>query len=175
MKTLEYTILPGVGPGRHEQQGTVLDLLHAIPYCLSTFIPPLHVLNNTFAEGEKDAGMSGGCQWEPFQLTEAEYAELRTELQNRGFQEAAPPPWVETFEDWKIWELERTHGIPADEHKRLSNQCARLQEDMRSAQEQGRGKEAAGLWIKLLRAGRKLSRFVNRHAGMRRKTNGERS
>jgi len=38
------------------------------------------VLNEVFGGGISDVGMSGGCQWQPFQATGDEYSELVEEL-----------------------------------------------------------------------------------------------
>lgn len=43
-------------------------------------IPPLHILNEELESGGKDQGMSGGCFWKPFTLSQADYSELFEEL-----------------------------------------------------------------------------------------------
>jgi hypothetical protein len=43
-------------------------------------IPPLHILNEILISGISEAGMSGGCQWEAFQISEMEYLELVEDL-----------------------------------------------------------------------------------------------
>ena len=43
-------------------------------------IPPLRVLNEVLGSGVSDAGMGGGSRWQPFQITEDEYAELVEDL-----------------------------------------------------------------------------------------------
>jgi hypothetical protein len=60
------------------REGTVVDLLFDIPYLIgwSTPFPTRDQLNRLLGKGIYDAGMSGGCEWEPFQLSTDEYEEL---------------------------------------------------------------------------------------------------
>ena len=67
-----------------------------MPYLLHDFIPPLPVLNDLLKHGvpnhiypdgllpngkvQYDAGMSGGCSWQPFEITQEEYQELVLDL-----------------------------------------------------------------------------------------------
>jgi hypothetical protein len=53
--------------------------LGLIVACTKQF-PPLHILNLELATGGADLGMSGGCYWKPFQLTEKEYHDLYEEM-----------------------------------------------------------------------------------------------
>jgi hypothetical protein len=46
-------------------------------------IPPLTVLNEIFTSGKLDAGMSGGCEWKPFEISQGQYDELVQELLTR--------------------------------------------------------------------------------------------
>lgn len=61
---------------------SVLDLLEQMPSVMlvvtSTLsFPSLSLLNNLFLSGELDAGMSGGVCWEPFELSQGEWEELK--------------------------------------------------------------------------------------------------
>ena len=72
------------------------------------FVPPLPILNEFLQQGIVDAGMSGGCEWTPFELSESEYEELLEELltQNeRHLSKANPPKNVQTYEGWIAWRL----------------------------------------------------------------------
>lgn len=42
--------------------------------------PPFHILNEELLSGGQDQGMSGGCFWKPFQLSEDEYQAIREEM-----------------------------------------------------------------------------------------------
>jgi len=43
-------------------------------------VPPIHILNELLALGIDEAGMSGGCEWKPFALSDEEYEDLAEEL-----------------------------------------------------------------------------------------------
>jgi len=83
-------------------------------YLLSfRLIPPLVVLNGVFRTGEHDAGMSGGCVWEPFDIDSDEYEELAGELQACGVRSARPSEWVQNRVNSQLWTFEFEVGIPA--------------------------------------------------------------
>src|SRR5205809_5364018 len=73
MKTIEYTITEFHGADG-QCRGTVADLMldaHLIPRC--GLIPPFRVVAAVIRIGGGDAGMSPGCAWEPFELSEEDY------------------------------------------------------------------------------------------------------
>src|SRR4051812_18494011 len=78
MRRLRYELLPPIGPGTMPAEGTVVDLLFDIPYLIGWGAPlPSHYqLNSLLRKGYDDAGMSGGCAWEPFELSADEYDEV---------------------------------------------------------------------------------------------------
>jgi hypothetical protein len=120
MRILEYDVLPPVGAGKLRTSGSLKDLVLAIPYLVqSSLIPPLAVLNAVFTAGVADAGMSGGCRWQPFEISKDEYDELirafRADTKG-NFEAADAPEWVKTPSDWSIWIIERMRGVPAAEH-----------------------------------------------------------
>lgn len=43
-------------------------------------VPPRHVLNEILRSGVSESGMSGGCEWQPFEITDEEHAELLKDL-----------------------------------------------------------------------------------------------
>jgi hypothetical protein len=65
-------------------RGSLADLLMAIPYFVphsaQQLLPDLIHLNEILAMGIYDCGMSGGCEWKPFQIKQQEYELLETEL-----------------------------------------------------------------------------------------------
>jgi hypothetical protein len=95
MRELTFVVQPGVGPGDVPRRGSLADLVLTLPYVVMNAIPPRRVLNDVLREGMLDAGMSGACIWEPFQIGAAEYEELVEELQRRGggrpFETPEPP------------------------------------------------------------------------------------
>ena len=67
------------------KHGSLTEFLFDVPHLahvLRVFrvIPPIHILNELFASGVSEAGMSGGCKWSPFEMSESEYVELVEEL-----------------------------------------------------------------------------------------------
>ena len=84
MREFKYMKLPGVypdglrGPSKF---GTILDLLIDCPYFFPVEnIPSFSELNRFLSTGVDEHGMSGGCRWKPFAITEEEYAELVEEI-----------------------------------------------------------------------------------------------
>ncbi len=130
MKTIRYKVLPGVGFSFFypSKKGTVLDLLADIPYFLpSKLVPPLVVVNSVLAQGKDDAGMSGGCKWKPFQLTQAEYDEMVAEMKRLGFVELQAPDWVVDSRTFGIWHGEVVYGIPSEKIRPLLDEIFRLE------------------------------------------------
>ena len=78
--------------------------------------PQLLVVNDVFRRGIHDAGMSGGCSWRPFEITQSEWGEVAGALHARHAEDRCqfvePPEWVQTFDDWSSWILIFKHGVP---------------------------------------------------------------
>jgi hypothetical protein len=73
MQTVEYTVTEFRGPDG-QCRGSVADLMldaHMIPPC--GLIPPFRVVAAVIRSGGSGGGMSPGCVWEPFELSEDEY------------------------------------------------------------------------------------------------------
>ena len=73
MEPIEYTMTEFHSPDG-KCRGTIADLIldaHLIPRC--GLIPPFRVVAAMLRSGGGDAGMSPGCVWEPFELSEDEY------------------------------------------------------------------------------------------------------
>ncbi|MGL5942388.1 MAG: hypothetical protein ACRC2S_18830 [Waterburya sp.] len=105
-------------------QETLKDLLFTMPYVLYKFIPPFHVLkdllqrgvpNDFFPDGllpdgkvQYDAGMSGGCSWKPFEITQEEYDELVLDLltdPQLQLEVLDIPSEIQTYKQWVYWKL----------------------------------------------------------------------
>jgi len=74
-----------IGPPGAWTHGTLLEFLFALPTVLRPGpnrqpVPPLAVLNDVFRSGARDAGMSGACEWKPFEIDETDYRSLVDEL-----------------------------------------------------------------------------------------------
>jgi hypothetical protein len=170
MRTLDYTLLPPVGDVETATRGSVAALLRDVPYLLiGGLIPPLLVINEVLRQGVDDAGMSGGCRWDPFEITQSEFAEIVSELEAHGdrdgkpLQYEEPPDWVATRSDWGIWVGERVYSIPAEESRRLSAEMAEVEKAMNEAA--ARGDEDARIehLCRLSELGAEMSDFILRH------------
>ncbi len=81
MEKLEYIVTESHAPDV-TVRGTLADLAldaYLIPRC--GLIPPLVVLQERLRTGGGNAGMSPGCTWEPFELTESDYWDLVGQLE----------------------------------------------------------------------------------------------
>jgi hypothetical protein len=141
MRTITFRPVPGVGGGTCDPvTGSIADFVRRMPYLLAGgahprpwWVPPRAVLNNLFRVGSFDAGMSGGLQWEPFEIDESEYQQLNAGLVEDGYDPLPrqAPAWVQELADWRIWEDELRSGISSDEHRRLRRLADQAQEARR--------------------------------------------
>jgi hypothetical protein len=81
--TIRYKISSGGNAGTW-CRGSVVDLLIAMPYLVPhsahKALPDLSQLNEILSTGKYDCGMSGGCEWKPFQIDKQDYKTLEIEL-----------------------------------------------------------------------------------------------
>jgi hypothetical protein len=146
--------------------GSVAALLRSLPYALSAgLLPPLHVLNSVLRTGSADAGMSGSCEWPPFELSAEEWRELETVLASDegtggSVTYVAPADWVKTPSDWHVWAMEYRHGVPADEHRRLLTAYEDIEAERRSARARGDEATALALYTKAFDAAGNLAGFL---------------
>src|SRR5213594_1312053 len=75
MREVTYAVLAGVGDDRHRRVQPLADFVLDVPNLIKPHdvIPPQRVLNDVLRRGLRDAGMSGACEWSPFELSAAEY------------------------------------------------------------------------------------------------------
>jgi hypothetical protein len=170
MRTLDYILLPPVGDAETATRGSVAALLRDIPYLLiGGLIPPLVVINEILRKGVDDAGMSGGCRWDPFEIDESEFAEVVREIEAGGDRDGRPlryeepPDWVANPNEWGIWVGERVYSIPAEERRRLSAEMDEVEKAMNEAA--ARGDEDARIehLCRLSELGAEMSDFMLRH------------
>ena len=82
MQTIEYTVTELHGADG-QCCGTVADLMldaHMIPPC--GLIPPFRVVAALIRSGGSRGGMSPGCTWLPFELSEDEYSRAIARLES---------------------------------------------------------------------------------------------
>jgi hypothetical protein len=166
MRTVAFEIHGGVG-GADLQSGTLSDMLKAIPYLLTPkLVPPLRVVNDLLSKGIRDAGMSGGCSWEPFEITPAEWDELREQLisdHSDGLEYVPPPEWVQNIHDWHHWVMEFRYGMPAPEYRELEGRYRALVGERDQALKDGNQELAGELHLKAFNAGNALADLVTQH------------
>lgn len=87
MQQIRIKKLPGIGAGEGKRETVWLDefIMQHSPglsmyVSLAKQFPPFHILNEELMSGGSDLGMSGGCFWQPFSLSESEYRELADEM-----------------------------------------------------------------------------------------------
>lgn len=106
---LNYVLLSPIGLERLYRTGSVSDLVRETPYLIYLgVIPPLHILNQVLQEGRQDAGMSGGAEWQPFQITEQEFIALVEDLESypgKSYRFVQPPIDLAEYDDWWRWVL----------------------------------------------------------------------
>ncbi len=118
MKQVKYTVLRAVGNGGTHEQGDLKSFLLDIPYLFfrgsRSVLPTLPVLNDLLEKGLFDAGMSGGCRWNPFQISREEYEELVEELLTDPefeFVSVETPSRITTFESWALWRIKFIRNV----------------------------------------------------------------
>ena len=163
MKHLRYKLLPPVGPGDEEVSGTVVELIQSLPYLLMTRVPPRAVINSVLKQGTLDRGMSGGAQWDSFELDEEDYIAIANHLETTGLTRVDPPNWVCSQEDWMIWQMQEDFDIPADEHRRMSYICTELDHRLKEAERAGHREEAKVLHVQYFEACSELSEFIDQY------------
>jgi hypothetical protein len=137
-----------------------------VPYLFATgIIPPLRVVNELLRRGVSDAGMSGSCVWEPFEITTAEWPEVRSALEAlpAGQRYVEPPPEVRDYLEWLSWIFERLYGVPAAEHLRLARREERLAALHAKAREDGDDAAAQALHTQRLKVGMELTDLLMEH------------
>jgi hypothetical protein len=165
-RNVSFTILGGVG-GSTKKRGTLADLLASVPYLLSArLIPPLRVVNDVLRKGVRDAGMSGGSAWEPFEITQPEWEDLAGALKalpsRRKCSFVEPPEWVTTFDDWSTWIMIFKYGYP-ENFRHLAQESRERQRAYQEALKAGNADRAEALHLRAIEADAKLADFVMTH------------
>lgn len=84
-KRLEYLSEP------QSIERSLLIFVYDVPYFDACGIfPPFHIINQIFLSGGGDGGMSPGASWEPFSISENEYAELINAVRTTPIEEIKP-------------------------------------------------------------------------------------
>jgi hypothetical protein len=165
-RTVSFWVADGVGaPTR--KRGTLADLLEAIPYVLfARLVPPWHVVNDLLRSGGSDAGMSGACTWEPFEINRSAWADLARGLATlppkRRCELVEPPDWVQTVEDWHAWIMIFKYGLP-DEYREADREYRDLERARDRAAKAGQTDLAEELRARAGEAADRLSQLMTNH------------
>lgn len=83
MREITYHRHEFTSPDPETRTASLLVFVYDIPYFDACGVfPPRHIANAIFREGGSEGGMSPGATWEPFELSEAEYAELARQVES---------------------------------------------------------------------------------------------
>jgi hypothetical protein len=166
MRNVSFSIFPAIGPrdSLERQQGTLVDLLQAMPGLRSAdIVPPLDIVNDMLSKGREDAGMSGGCEWEPFAITQSEWDEVVTSLTSDGAMRfEQPPDWVRSADDWYAWDMVVKFGFPS-EFIALERETRELEAARKRAMDAGDQSLVEELHLQVIEAGTRLADLVMSH------------
>jgi hypothetical protein len=178
MRNIRYYQLPPIGSDDQPYKATIIEFILDIPYLLNYgLVPPLHILNEIFKTGFEDAGMSGGCKWEPFKIDQNEYEEIVKTLfavSQKSYSLIEPPEWVKNPEDWHIWCQEYEMAIPHETFYRLSMEDKKWSKLKRQAEESGNNDLAIEYHLKGLETGEQLVEFITPYIEKYRERKGNR-
>ena len=123
------------------------------------------VINSVLSSGACNAGMSGGAQWQAFELSDEEYDSVVNQLESEGLRQLSTPTpeWVTSENEWMIWVYEVDHAVPSTEHRRLSAICEGIEKRINEAIAAGLDEEAENLHWQYVEADRNLQKFVDEH------------
>ena len=155
---LEFVVHGGMG-GSEKRSGGLAELLDEVPGLLDNrIVPPLRVVNDVLRRGGVDAGMSGACAWEPFQIDEPAWRDLVERLTARSdrCEFVEPPASVTTLEEWHAWVMVFKHGLP-ESFRELDRRHTDLERAYRDARDSGNEKRAMELYEQLHEVAGKLS------------------
>lgn len=163
MDDIVYRRLPAAGPGSIEVRAPLHEFLLEVPHLFYLdYVPPIRVVNAYLALGRSDAGMSGGCEWDPLVLSEERYSAVVRHLRenevkgrNGPLRFADVPPTIARRNEWISWVLHTEIGIPYEEHLELVDKEEELREKARRAAERGDA-NAAELHVECCRVGTML-------------------
>ena len=164
VRIITYRQFAAVGPEAVQERGSLLQFVLALPYLFAfRLIPPIRVLNEIFRKGEDLHGMSGGCQWEPFEIAPREYDELVEALRaghEADYRLVEPPEWITSRVDWHIWTMEYEMEVPHEEFSELWHEEDKWTRLKTRASQAGDDELAMDYHIKSVEAGTKLAEFL---------------
>ena len=163
-----FTIRSGNDASDIQTEGSVFDLLSHIPYLMHHhYVLPKIVVNSILRTGIWDSGMSGGCEWTPFELNEEDYIELLKEFEIHGYSYIETPTWVVDRRIWQIYIFEIKHGIPHEQHLVIDQKIRTLEQSLKLATEHHDEAEQAKLMVELMHASDELNDLFDQYIDTR--------
>lgn len=150
---ISYTYRPPTGCEQEVKDDLVNFLLDIPSLFFLNYVPPIAVLNDVLASGGRDAGMSGGCKWQPFALDETDYVAVINRLKtmaDRPLVFVESPTDIQSFNQWMPWVMHHKLGVPLAEYSELLAKEMGLEQQRDLAYQAGDhelGDELHCLWI----------------------------
>lgn len=170
MKKIEYKYLPPTGRDSVESIAMLDEFLISLPHLLYMgYIPPLNIINLFLALGIDEAGMSGGAEWEPFDIDKKEYEEILDSLKHRKyhdseyFNSSLIDEIISTKNEWFVKVMEHKHGIPFARHFELMEREQALRQQSAEAYEQGDKELGESIHIRWYQSVNELNDFCDEH------------
>jgi hypothetical protein len=171
VREVAFTYLHPVGPELEGQNAPLAEFLGYMPHLFYfRYMPSLNVLNGFLAAGLDEAGMGGGCRWEPFQLTSLEYDELvqflrvtTSRVGRHPDKFVAVPDEIRTKNQWFAWVWSVDLGQPYDESMVHLERIDSLAQRRDSANANGNAELAESLHLEWFRAGESFRLFMEQY------------
>lgn len=163
---VKFTIRFGNGAPDELSEGSVFQLLNEIPYLLiDKYILPRVVVNSVLSKGVADSGMSGGCEWKPFELDSSEYDELLKQFRENDFKDVDYPEWVVNRDTWIIHIFELKHGVPHAEHLEIDQKIKEIEKRLNNARDENDEESEGKHMLELMEANDELNELIDKYIG----------
>jgi hypothetical protein len=175
-REVTYTYLHPTGGEAPNQQAQLAQFLGVMPHLFYFgYMPPLAVVNTFLAEGVDDAGMSGGCRWEPFQISPLEYEQLIKDLRGptpdqvrRPTRFDSVPVNIRTKNEWFAWVYHVELGAPFEEALRYLERDWELRAKRDALYAKGANDEGEAIHWEWFKAASEMNTFLEPYIEKRR-------
>lgn len=129
----------------------------------SNTYPPIGIINEFLMRGIDKHGMSGGMEWEPFEISETKYREYIESINGVIVQKSEIPADIEKIEHWYLYKHEINYEVPYAEHRNYWNQLQAIKSEMDSARKSGNKEREMELHYEYIEIGDQSSQFFMKH------------
>jgi len=151
MRNREFIIRHGNGAPDDVCEGTIYDILYAIPYLtIDHYVLPKIVVDSILAKGLVDAGQSGGCEWQASKFDQTEYEQLEQRFIENGFVPIEVPDWVVDRDTWQVLMFEVKYGMPHAEHLELNRRTRILEDKLERARTENNEEQEGQCMLELV-------------------------